>query len=136
MGGPTNQTRGSGRYSAVKSYSVEVVDTLVWLISPLVDVENYQNLTLEADLYLHATGTAGEDTLTVSLLTIDGGGPGSQSVEEHTVEVVGENLSFQYPDIQGSRSALSRKKDRQLMIIASGLLMHAVSFCSTPAVPA
>jgi hypothetical protein len=103
MGAPENLTGGSGRYASVQSDSSEFIDTLVWLISPLIDVEKYRNLTLNADIYLEATGSAGEDTLTISLLTIKNGHGKSPSIQEHTIDVVGEHLSF--GDVaQGSKS--------------------------------
>ncbi len=89
----SNRTGGSGRYASIKSNSSEFMDTHVWMISPLINIRKYENLTLSTDLYLKFNGRAGENTLTVSILTIDNKPPSDDSVGHHTVATIGEHMS-------------------------------------------
>lgn len=100
-----NLTGGSGRYASVHSSSSEFIDTLVWMISPLIYVGKYENLTLSADIYFKSQGASiGEDTLTISILTIDDEAPSADSLSQNTIEVIGQNMSAVDPALHGPKS--------------------------------
>lgn len=95
-----NLTGGSGRYAAVHG-SHEFIDTLVWMISPLIDVGKHENLNLSADLYFKSNGgSVGEDTLTISILTIDD----NFTSANNEITVIGENMGPTSPVLQGHQS--------------------------------
>ncbi|MBU1170101.1 MAG: hypothetical protein KKD44_11105 [Proteobacteria bacterium] len=100
-----NRTGGSGRYASVHSNSSEFIDTQVWMISPLIDVGKYKDITLLVDIYFKAQGAGvGEDTLTISILTINDKSTSAESVGHHTVDVLGKNMSVNDPELQGTLS--------------------------------
>jgi hypothetical protein len=80
-----NLTSGSGNYAAVHLVSHEFLDTLVWMISPIIDVRKHTDLTLSTDLYFRAGGQVGEDIATIVLLRA--GHP------PETLSVIGDTLS-------------------------------------------
>lgn len=83
--GEPNLTGSRGSYAAVRMYSDEFLDTLVWMISPVIDVRKYTDLVLSTDLYFRAGGEVGEEVATV-LLHRAGHPP-------ETLSVIGDTLS-------------------------------------------
>ena len=81
-----NKTPGNGGYTGVHSDSPEFIDTLVWLISPVIDARKYGELVLSADVYFQSRGAAaGEDKVEVLVLQ-----PGKLP---QTIGVIGDTMS-------------------------------------------
>ena len=95
--GTPNDTPGNGRYAGVHSKSHEFVDTLVWLISPVIDARKYGQLVLTADIYFQSRGAAaGEDKVEVLVLQ-----PGKLP---QTIGVIGDTMSAGDPPLQQNMS--------------------------------
>jgi len=92
-----NISPGSGKYAGVYSHSGEFRDTLVWMISPLIDISQYQNLKLSADIYFRSSGISrGEDRLTISYLTV--------GVEPINVAIIGKDMCAEDAPISANKS--------------------------------
>jgi hypothetical protein len=82
-----NLTLGTGDYAAVRMESGEFLDTLVWMISPIIDVRQFSDLVLSADLYFRAVGEQGEEVSEILLLRA--------GYQPETLRVIGEDMSHQ-----------------------------------------
>ena len=81
-----NLTLGSGRYAGVHSESHEFIDSLVWLISPLIDARKHRKLVLSADVYFKSRGAdPGEDTVNILILRV--------GKKPQTIGVIGNTMS-------------------------------------------
>jgi len=81
-----NLTPGSGRYAGVHSESHMLLDSLVWLISPLIDARKYRKLALSTDVYFKSRGAEpGEDTVNILILQV--------GKEPQTIGVIGNTMS-------------------------------------------
>jgi len=99
-----NLTPGSGRYVGVHSESAEFIDSLVWLISPLIDARKYRKLVLTADVYFKSSGAGlGEDTVKIFALQV-GKAPQMVGVIGDTMSAadppISQNLSWNIPSSQ------------------------------------
>lgn len=82
-----NLTPGSGRYAGVHSESHEFIDSLVWLISPLIDARKYRNLVLSTDVYFKShSANPGEDRVEILILRVG-------KKEPQTIGVIGNTMS-------------------------------------------
>jgi len=88
---------GIRRYAGVHSKSHEFIDTLVWLISPVIDARKYRKLVLSADVYFQSRGAgAGEDKVEILMLQ-----PGKLP---QTIGVIGDTMSAGDPPLQQNMS--------------------------------
>jgi len=87
-----NKTLGTGKYAGVHKNDPEFIDTLIWLISPLIPLGKCHDLTLSADVHFQARGfEQGEDRVEIYILPA-----GS---DPQLLGVIGENLSQADPPI-------------------------------------
>jgi len=99
-----NLTQGSGRYAGVRSLTFDYMDTLSWMVSPIIDVTNFQDLNLSIELYYDFVAYSvdipdshyhSEDRVGISILSI---GEGS-----YTIDNLGEHIDTLDP-FRGTRS--------------------------------
>lgn len=80
-----NLTYGKGDYAAIRLHSPELLDTLVWMTSPVIDVRQYSDLVLSTDIYFRAGGEVGEEVATIQLLRA--------GYPPQVLNVIGETMS-------------------------------------------